>query len=175
MTVLNGEIMKQSLGTNNDMIKDRELNNCNFVKTILMIIVVLYHCMIFWTGTWFNETPVYSSALLKFLSQWLNSFHIYGFALVSGYLFYFSRYEKRSYEKFIPFIINKAKRLLVPYWAISFIWVIPISSIFFGFSIERILKNFILGFAPEQLWFLLMLFNVFLIFYPLSHFFKEHN
>ena len=53
----------------NATVTDRqaELKNCNFVKTVLMLIVVLYHCMVFWTGTWFSEAPVHSSGALALL------------------------------------------------------------------------------------------------------------
>lgn len=152
--------------------KDVELANCSFVKTVLMMIVV-YHCILFWTENWFVEKPLIPSETLSLLSNWMNSFHIYGFTLVSGYLFFYLKFEKNSYQKFLPFLLNKAKRLLIPYVFVSFAWVIPVSEVFFDYSIGDIVKNYILGVAPSQLWFLLMLFCVFMIFYPLSKFFKE--
>lgn len=154
---------------------DYELINCNFVKTILMLLVVIYHCMIYWTGKWFLDEPIYKSTILSIISQWLNTFHIYGFTLVSGYLFYYMKYEKNQYQKFIPFIINKSKRLLLPYAFVSIVWVIPMAVYWFDYGIFDIVKRFILGGSPNQLWFLLMLFDVFLIFYPISDFVKSHN
>ena len=43
----------------NGIISNRqtELTNCTFVKTVLMLIVLIYHCIIFWTGSWFVKTP----------------------------------------------------------------------------------------------------------------------
>lgn len=152
-----------------------ELNNCTFVKSVLMLLVVLYHCVVFWTGTWFSCQPANESAFLSVLAGWLNSFHIYGFALVSGYLFYYLKYEKGKYAQYIPFLKQKAKRLLVPFAFVAAVWVIPISYLFFSFDLGEFVSKYILGIAPAQLWFLLMLFGVFALFYPLSNFMKENQ
>lgn len=156
-------------------IKSQELSNCAFVKTVLMLLVVAYHCISFWTGTWFTNNPVFDSYILSALSSFLNSFHIYGFTLVSGYLFYFLRYEKGKYSSFIPFAVNKSKRLLIPYVFVALIWVIPFAVHYFHFDTAEIIKYYVLATSPNQLWFLLMLFFVFMIFYPLTSFFEKNN
>lgn len=145
--------------------KKTELENCNFVKTILMICVVVYHSMLFWTGSWFIGEPVFQSNVLAIISKWLNTFHIYAFTLVSGYIYYFIKFEQKRYTNFLPFMTNKVKRLLIPYCFVSIMWVIPISNYFFHYDIEKIFKNFVLGISPGQLWFVLMLFNVFILVY----------
>jgi len=152
-----------------------ELSNLNFVKTILMLIVVLYHCILFWNGNWFVGEPAYASQVLSIVAQWMNTFHIYAFTLVSGYLFYYLKCENGKYDRFFPFLINKVKRLLVPYVFVSLVWVIPFTVYFFQHSISDIIINFGLGVSPNQLWFLLMLFGVFIFFYPLSGFFQKHK
>ena len=155
--------------------RQTELKNCDFVKIVLMLLVVLYHCMVFWTGEWMAEAPVHSSWGLSMVSKWLNSFHIYGFVLVSGYLFYYLKYEKERYPNVGSFVANKAKRLLVPYLSISIAWVIPLSFFFDRYSFGDLVNKFVLGTAPAQLWFLLMLFVVFALFYPLSDFFAANT
>lgn len=64
-----------------------ELENSKFVKMILMLLVILGHACAFWSGYWFTENPVIKSNGMNTLYAWLNSFHIYAFALVSGYIF----------------------------------------------------------------------------------------
>lgn len=155
--------------------RQMELSNCFFVKTILMILVVLYHSMIFWTGNWFVGEVKYESQLLSIISKWLNSFLMYGFTLVSGYIFYFLKYEQGKYQKFRLFIINKIKRLVIPYIFVSVIWVIPFAVYFFKYDVCDIVIKYILGAAPNQLWFLLMLFGVFIIWWMLSDFFVSYN
>ena len=140
-----------------------------------MLLVVAYHCMVFWTGTWFTGKPLVDSNFISTVSLWMNSFHIYGFALVSGYLFYFMKCEKGKYSSFIPFAVNKVKRLLVPYIFASLVWVIPFAVYFFHFDAADIITRYVVAISPNQLWFLLMLFFVFMIFYPLASFFEDHN
>lgn len=155
--------------------RQKEVSNCTFLKMVLMLLVVSYHCMIFWTGTWFTNNIVTKSNILSVLSNWLNSFHIYGFTLVSGYLFYYLKCERGKYSSFVSFSVNKAKRLLVPYTFVSAIWAIPFAVYYLDYNSIEIIKRFMLGTSPSQLWFLLMLFFVFMFFYPLTNFFEKHN
>ena len=93
---------------------------------------------------------------------------MYGFTLVSGYLFCFLKVEKKRYQKFDKFILNKSKRLLVPYTVICVCWVAPIMVYFYKLGLNEIIYRFLLGSSPGQLWFLLMLFWVFIIGWLLS-------
>lgn len=152
-----------------------ELNNCTFVKTILMMLVVLDHSVAFWSGNWFTKNPAISADILPMISQWLGSFHTYGFVLVSGYLFYYIKYERAGYQKYGLFLLNKAKRLLIPYAFAAVIWVIPMQQFFLPRDLPTIVNDYVLGTSPAQLWFLLMLFLVFAGFWPLSNFCKEKS
>lgn len=169
-----GENNVKMLEHNLEVPLERQLNNCTFVKFILMILVVVYHCALFWTGDWFTGNPIYSSTSLEWFSMWLNSFHIYGFTLVSGYLFYYIKYEKLGYESFQKFVIIKVKRLIIPYVFVATVWVVPIQFHFFRYDILTIVNNYILAKSPNQLWFLLMLFIVFVLYYPLSKWMKNN-
>ena len=154
---------------------DYELKNCSFVRNALMIIIVAYHSIIFLSGNWFNDAIDigFKSLAIEYLCNWLNSFHVYAFTFMSGYIFYYIKYEKGGYQNYRLFLANKVKRLLIPYLFVSLFWAIPIHSLIYGFDFSQIAYRFILGAAPNQLWFLLMLFFVFAIFFPLSKVFKE--
>jgi len=133
----------------------------------LMIFIVLYHSLLFWAGNWFTLLSNHSCVEVPTLANvafYLNSFHIYTFVFLSGYLFYYLYVEQQKYQKFTSFVVKKAKRLLVPYIFVCLLWVIPFF-VFFGGYYTDILHKFILGESPEQLWFLLMLFGVFIVFY----------
>lgn len=151
------------------------LENCYFVKIVLMILIVLYHSILYWKGNWFIGNPAFSARILGGISDWLNSFHIYGFVLVSGYIFYYIKYERGKYQVFGDFIINKIRRLLVPYVFVSVVWVIPISTYFFNYTLQDIIYDFLLGYSPGQLWFLLMLFWVFVISWIMSNYLQQNN
>lgn len=155
--------------------KEKELLNCTFVKTMLMLLVVFYHSILFWSGGWFSEKPAESAEILRYVAQWLNSFHVYGFTLVSGYIFCALKCEKGLYNQFLPFVANKAKRLLIPYAVIAILWVIPIGQLFFHYDAFTIFKKYVLAMGPSQLWFLIMLFEVFVIAWLLADLFRKHD
>lgn len=108
-------------------------------------------------------------------SVWMNSFHVYGFTLVSGYIFYHVKYNLGRYTDYKVFLINKAKRLLIPYAFVAVLWVVPFQCFFMKIDVIDILKNYAFGVSPSQLWFLLMLFNVFAIMWLLSDFLCKHT
>lgn len=156
--------------------QEKKLKNCNFIKAILMLFVVLDHSICFYGGSWFQIIkPLEINKNLVFISGFVGNFHIYGFTLVSGYIYYYSKYEVAKYKFFKNFLISKIKRLIVPYIFCSIFWAIPVYKILYKQDSVDILKKYLLGMAPSQLWFLLMLFNVFIIFFFLSDFFKKVN
>lgn len=152
-----------------------ELENCDFCKAMLMLLIVAYHVIIPWTGNWTWISMKIPSEGLKYCSYWLNTFHIYAFTLISGYLYSFCRLEKGKYQTYGKLIQNKAERLFVPYVFLSLLWVGPIGAVVQGYDWTGFARNNLLGVQPQQLWFLLMLFGVFLVFYPLTNFFRDND
>ncbi len=158
----------------NNFTYEEELNNCNFVKLMLMLLVTLYHSSVFWGEKWLDLKPIYSSPILCIFSRWLNSFHIYAFVLVSGYIFYYLKYEKKKYANLSGFIANKIKRLIIPYYTVAIFWVIPINIIIYkGLDLGMIIRSLVGG--ASQLWFLWMLFWVYIIAWFISDYFYKHN
>ncbi len=157
-------------------IGDDYISNCTFVKTVLMLCVVLGHSVNFWKGNWFIVVdPIYQSKSLALISDIVNSFHIYAFVIVSGYVYAFLRIQKGKYDSFILFIQNKTKRLLVPFIFICAIWVCPIGAYLYKYSAQECIQKYVLGTSPNQLWFLLMLFWCFVFVWPLTNILKKHT
>lgn len=151
--------------------KQEELVNCSFIKTILMFLVILVHSTDYWTGTWFTAIPLAApNPVLSFFSDFVGSFHVYTFILISGYIFGYLKNEKKSYNDFSLFMKNKVKRLIVPYLSASLLWVIPITQFFFHYDFQTIASKYILATNPSQLWFLWVLFDIFVMIWPISHF-----
>lgn len=158
------------------MEKVQELENCGFCKAILMFAVVACHSLSFWTGKWFTAlTPYEQSQSMGMFAEWLGTFHVQTFTLISGYIFYYVKFELKGYKNLMGFLSKKVFRLIVPYVFVSFLWVIPLSQLFFKFSASDIFIKFVLGASPSQLWFLLMLFVVFLIAYIMSPLLDNHE
>ena len=155
---------------------DGILEKCNFIKVVMMLVVILCHSVSLWArGGWFNQAPAQSSKVLAYLSDWFGTFHVYTFVFVSGYLFYYLKVELGKYNTFGALIGNKSKRLLIPYAVVSLIWVIPAYLLFFNPTAFDIIKNYAFAIAPSQLWFVIMLFGVFFLFYPFLKFFEEYS
>lgn len=144
------------------------LKNSVFVKTILMLLVILGHACAFWSGHWFTENPILQSQGLSVIYSWVGSFHIFAFALVSGYIFAF-KISGGGYSQYAPFLQNKAKRLLIPYAFVALVWVAPISAYFFNWDFVYVVKKYLFAVDPSQLWFLWMLFDVFAIVWPMRN------
>lgn len=143
------------------------LKNTTFVKAILMLLVIFGHACAFWSGHWFTGNPVTQSQGLSIIYDWVNSFHIFAFTIVSGYVFAF-KISAGDYGQYLPFLQNKAKRLLIPYVFVAIVWVAPISAFFFNWSLPFIVKKYLFVIDPSQLWFLWMLFVVFAIVWPIK-------
>ena len=148
------------------MTGQNNLSNCGFVKTVLMLFVILGHACAFWSGHWFTENPAIQSLGLNILYAWINSFHIYAFTMVSGYVFTF-KFTRGEYCEYLPFLLNKTKRLIVPYVFVTILWVAPISAFFFNWNLGFVVKKYLFAIDPSQLWFLWMLFGVFVITWPM--------
>lgn len=74
--------------------QDSELANCGSIKAILMLFVVLNHSLcVFVSNGWGPYEPATESPVLGVMAEWLGTFHIYGFALISGYIFYYIKFN----------------------------------------------------------------------------------
>ena len=63
--------------------KDGILGKCDFIKVVMMIIVITCHSVSLWARVgWFNQPPAQASGILAFISDWFGTFHIYTFIFV---------------------------------------------------------------------------------------------
>ena len=158
---------------NKDTLQQKTLKNCNNIRAIVMLIIIINHCIAIYAlknkGGWLPTSPQAESPFIfEWLGMWFSSFMNYTFVIVSGYVYYAMRFEKGKYENYYHFIWNKTKRLIIPAIFISVIWIIPICLYTLDFTINDVIINFALGVFPRQLWFIFMLFWVFVIFAPFA-------
>ncbi len=135
-----------------------------------MLLVVLFHScgLYFYINMPLLPQTITTSLVWKVFAQWLNTFHVHTFTFVSGYVFYYLRYETHRYGDFKHVMGRKFNRLIVPYAFVLLVWVIPTYLAIVPFNFHDLLHRYILGEAPDQLWFLLMLFWVFSLGYGLT-------
>lgn len=141
----------------------QKLNNIASIKTIMTIIIVFYHSCIFFTGSWFTKvTPYYNIKYIDYFIFFMSLFHIHTFVMASGYLFYYL--NEKNDNSIIYNIKKRFNRLLIPYVFTSLLWTIPFNIYFFNSDLRDLFINFVLCKAPAQLWFLIMLFGIFVLF-----------
>ena len=144
--------------------KEEQLKNISFIKTIMMLFVVLCHSMMFFGSEWFTYIqPVFHANYLYKFALWTNTFHIQTFTMASGFLYFYLREVKNKYNNSKEFILKKTKRLIIPFIFTCIFWVIPFAVYYFHYDLSQIFNRYVLMRQPNQLWFLIMLFLVFAI------------
>lgn len=124
------------------------------IRVLSLLLIVSYHSICFYLGKWGLPCADVVSSLWNTIAPALVNIGLTGFVLISGFLYSYL-YSKGKYHDFFPFIKGKAVRLLIPYfiWSLFIIYLIPdsgqkCSGMYYGIA---------------HLWFLLMLFEIFLI------------
>lgn len=158
------------------MSESKTLEGLNQIKTIMMLSVILYHSMALWNREgWFNTMPAESNQVITYIATWLNTFHIYVFVFVSGYLFYYLKYECGKYQVFKFFCWAKFKRLMIPYFFIALFWCMPFHAYFFQADIFELIKKYVFMISPSQLWFVVMLFVIMILTFAISDFLLKRS
>ena len=142
------------------------LRELEYLKIIGILLVVIGHCVSIYTGGWIIISPV-SSPIYGLIASYVYTFHVPMLVFVSGAIYYYCRINKGKYNNLKGLIINKFKRLIIPFLFIGILYSIPIKYIIgmVDGNIINNIKSFILGLNTGHLWYLLMLFNIFIIFY----------
>lgn len=101
------------------------------------------------------------------------------FIFISGYVYNYNRIERGKYDDKYSFIKNKFMRLIVPFFTVAIIYVIPIR-LLVGYQnyqgesfLSLIVNHAILGKDIGHLWYLQVLFNIFIVFYLLEKLFRK--
>lgn len=138
------------------VMKERKenLHYISLLRVFSMLLIVLFHSLCFYIGAWWylctDVVPVWKVIAYPVVKIGLTTF-----VFISGFLYGYLYFKKGKYRKVRPFIINKAKRLLIPYffWGILIILLMPIAHVSW--------LNLFTGIS--HLWFLLMLFELFVL------------
>ena len=148
---------------NNEKIILQELD---YLKIIGILLVVIGHCTSIYTGGWVFTSPV-NSPIYGLIASYVYTFHVPMLVFVSGSIYYYCRVNTGKYGSLKSLIINKFKRLILPFLFIGILYSIPIKYIIgmIEGNIFSNIKSFILGLNTGHLWYLLMLFDIFIIFY----------
>lgn len=135
------------------------LSEIDFMRPILVVLLVLYHAFIVYDGGWkpfVGFAPIMSYKALATITY---SFMLESYVMVSGYVMGFQKAQNRI-RGGGKFIIRKVKRLLIP----SFIFSVLYLCLFHSGSFSDAMSDFVLTLGGVgHLWFLPMLFLCFAI------------
>ena len=152
--------------THKNMEKSKNDNNVwSLMKVLAILLVVLAHITRMYTENGVLSIGIYPP-FFSILTSFIYSFHMPAFFAVSGAVYYINKVERHKYNNQIQFILNKGKRLMLPYFVFSLCWVFP-TMYYMGFvdcPLPYICNSYLLGLNSRHLWFLLVLFEIFIIF-----------
>jgi fucose 4-O-acetylase-like acetyltransferase len=128
------------------------------LRAIAILSIVFGHSLAIHTSAWSFIYKIQPFIPFKIIGFLFSSYFLWLFVIMSGFL-YASQTEKKIVN-FKYFVINKFKRLLIPY----FVWGVIYFLIFNNISNYSILELMLqLSKGIGHLWFLLMLFWVFVL------------
>lgn len=150
--------------------------------TISMLIVVFWHCMLFFVDNpFFPEGYGTPSISVTYLSKIFDVTVIAGYVFCSGFLF--ANSLGRHTRTVLGRVGERTKRLLIPYYLYGIIWLVPLYTIFDiksfgrpdGAGLLEGYKAMLLGQFSDHLWYLWMLFWVALFFILISKLVKKDH
>lgn len=145
-----------------------------FLKVICTLLVVIGHAAVMYTGNGV-VVPASGSRIISYLSQYIYSFHMPLFFVISGAVYNLC-IEKGKYKNNLKFITLKAKRLLIPYFAFGLLYITPVM-LFLGFDkssyFSYAVNGILLSRNSRHLWFILTLFWIFLSTVMVRHLFRK--
>lgn len=146
------------------LIMDNKIIN---LRAFATFVVVFGHIIIVFDNQWLDYTHFhydYNNEALYSIKKLINSFQMELFIMISGFCSAFSinKYNLKS------FVVNKFKRLIIPFITTGVCYLIPIRLIanypaYENLPIFEILVNFIIVKDSGHLWFLPVLFFISLI------------
>lgn len=139
-----------------------KLQNVIILRSFAIVAVVLYHCYCPWLYAWnWVETP--ARPIYSFIMEVMLVGRMPLFVFVSGYLFSHLYNDRGKYQRFMPFLNNKFKRLLVPLFLFAGLMCICLHQNY----INAIVWN-----SGFHLWFLKMLFWSFVVCWFIARYVK---
>ena len=118
-------------------------NEFDTLKVLAIILVVIGHITVLYTPQGaFDDIQVNST--MSFLTNGIYLFHMPLFIALSGAIFMLSA-NKGKYNSFRPFIINKTKRIIIPYLFIGTCCLLPTLMFLYDINIATCLSDMYIG------------------------------
>lgn len=142
----------------------KRIGELDFLRTAAFLAVVMQHVL----GVYVNNYQYKWEAAAISVVFLLSKFAVPAFVFISGLVLFYNYYDKFNY---IPFIIKRIKEILIPY----FIWTV-LYYLYYNLrnapSISGFLKALALGKGGYHLWYVVMIFQFYLLIKIFISFFK---
>lgn len=145
----------------------------DLAKCVTTILVVAAHVTTMYTAN--GAIPVANeSGVLAALTSYIYAFHMPLFVLLSGCVFGYC-IEQGKYSNLPAFVLNKGKKLVLPYLVFGILYVAPVMCALgltdsFG---RYVLRGILLSYNSRHLWYILALFWIFLIYILMRPLFRK--
>lgn len=141
----------------------------NNIRALAITAVVFGHSIIIYSSSWGIYKSEDVCQILDAVKRYINLFQMPLFFFLSGFLFGISSKN----ETIIEFFTKKFRRLMIPFFLIGIIWMIPIKLIvrYPGYQKDNYISAFLkllTNTDSGHLWFLPTLFMIFVIFFILK-------
>ena len=147
----------------------KTLDHMNLLRVFGISIVVLRHTFAPFTNSWKISEFYDYNIIADFIGRYISTLSMPLFVFISGYIYSYLRNSLKKYGTYKVLTHKKIRRLLIPYLFFALIY----NYFFLEFdSLKTYLIH--LWFGSGHLWFLLMMFILFLLFYPFEKYFKNN-
>jgi len=147
----------------------KTLDHMNLLRVFGISIVVLRHTFAPFTNSWSISEYYEYDMIADFIGRYISTLSMPLFVFISGYIYSYLRNSLKKYKTYKILTHKKTRRLLVPYLFFALIY----DYFFLEFdSVSTYLSH--LWFGSGHLWFLLMMFIMFLLFYPFENYFRKN-
>ena len=137
------------------------------LRAIAILTVVIGHSIIIYSSEWNSIQTSVECPFFDSLKHIINLYQMQLFFFISGFLMYGTLQKNISFKQFFN---DKVNRLIIPYFFVGLLWMIPVKSLIniSDFSIDQLFSqiiNLFDGISNGHLWFLFSLFTMFMFFY----------
>ena len=144
------------------MIRTQKILNISLLQAFGILCVLLGHSVHIFSswGWYFHNAP--QNTTCNIIHHVIYSFHMPLFIFLSGYLFYKIKSDNFN---IIKYIFKRIKRLIVPFFAVGFLYYIPMFRLISpeNRSLVRLIKDFVTLDFCGPFWFLISLFFISLV------------
>lgn len=155
--------------------KQLRADTYGLLKALTVPLVILGHITVMFTADGVFRC-VTGSRLLSWLATYIYSFHMPVFFMLSGCIYGWG-IRAGKYRRAGAFLLKKTKRLLWPYILFGILLVVPVVRLC-GLSELTVpqawLHDILLAVQPRHLWYVLVLFEIFLLTVPLHGLCEKH-